>query len=69
MDRLVLINASVYAKGTGKLATLPKTVAYAGVSPWDVYSDLNHRYNTFSNMIADILRVYSIYDFSVFSLC
>nr|XP_004239058.1 uncharacterized protein LOC101245164 isoform X1 [Solanum lycopersicum] len=31
VDRLVLINASVYAKGTGKLATLPKTVAYAGV--------------------------------------
>lgn len=32
MDRLVLIDASVYAEGTGKLATLPKAVAYAGVS-------------------------------------
>ncbi|MCD7469589.1 hypothetical protein HAX54_008729 [Datura stramonium] len=31
VDRLVLINASVYAKGTGNLATLPKAVAYAGV--------------------------------------
>ncbi|KAM3359154.1 putative aminoacrylate hydrolase RutD isoform X2 [Capsicum galapagoense] len=31
VDKLVLINASVYAKGTGNLATLPKAVAYAGV--------------------------------------
>ncbi|XP_059317216.1 alpha/beta hydrolase domain-containing protein VTE7 isoform X2 [Lycium ferocissimum] len=31
VDRLVLIDASVYAEGTGNLATLPKAVAYAGV--------------------------------------
>ncbi|XP_075104253.1 alpha/beta hydrolase domain-containing protein VTE7-like isoform X3 [Nicotiana tabacum] len=29
--QLVLIDASVYAEGTGNLATLPKAVAYAGV--------------------------------------
>ncbi|XP_059317214.1 alpha/beta hydrolase domain-containing protein VTE7-like isoform X2 [Lycium ferocissimum] len=40
VDRLVLINASVYAKGTGNLANLPKAVAYAGIGrlhcllPW-----------------------------------
>ncbi|CAL0315233.1 unnamed protein product [Lupinus luteus] len=32
VKKLVLIGASVYAKGTGNLATLPRTVAYAGVS-------------------------------------
>ncbi|CAN4124584.1 unnamed protein product [Withania somnifera] len=32
VHRLVLIDASVYAEGTGNLATLPKAVAYAGVS-------------------------------------
>ncbi|KAL5582170.1 hypothetical protein UlMin_014612 [Ulmus minor] len=32
VKKLVLINASVYAKGTGNLAKLPKLVAYAGVS-------------------------------------
>lgn len=32
VDKLVLINASVYAEGTGHLARLPKIVAYAGVS-------------------------------------
>ncbi|KAA0050804.1 putative hydrolase YugF [Cucumis melo var. makuwa] len=31
VDRLVLIDASVYAKGTGNLATLPRLIAYAGV--------------------------------------
>nr|GMD00409.1 uncharacterized hydrolase YugF-like isoform X1 [Ipomoea batatas] len=31
VDRLVLIDASVYAEGTGNLATLPKAAAYAGV--------------------------------------
>lgn len=31
VDKLVLIDASVYAEGTGNLATLPKAVAYAGV--------------------------------------
>ncbi|XP_020998432.1 uncharacterized protein LOC107489571 isoform X1 [Arachis duranensis] len=31
VEKLVLIDASVYAEGTGKLATLPKAVAYAGV--------------------------------------
>ena len=31
VKKLVLINASVYAKGTGNLAKLPKLVAYAGV--------------------------------------
>ncbi|GAU50906.1 hypothetical protein TSUD_411140 [Trifolium subterraneum] len=31
VEKLVLIDASVYAEGTGNLATLPKAVAYAGV--------------------------------------
>ncbi|XP_038884274.1 uncharacterized hydrolase YugF isoform X1 [Benincasa hispida] len=31
VDRLVLIDASVYAEGTGNLATLPRLIAYAGV--------------------------------------
>uniref|UniRef100_A0A5B6YKK1 AB hydrolase-1 domain-containing protein n=1 Tax=Davidia involucrata TaxID=16924 RepID=A0A5B6YKK1_DAVIN len=32
VEKLVLIDASVYAEGTGNLSKLPKTVAYAGVS-------------------------------------
>ncbi|KAF1889730.1 hypothetical protein Lal_00025058 [Lupinus albus] len=32
VEKLVLIDASVYAEGTGNLATLPKAVAYAGES-------------------------------------
>lgn len=32
VKKLVLINASVYAEGTGNLAKIPTTVAYAGVS-------------------------------------
>lgn len=32
VDKLILIDASVYAEGTGSLARLPKFVAYAGVS-------------------------------------
>ncbi|CAL0318199.1 unnamed protein product [Lupinus luteus] len=32
VEKLVLIDASVYAEGTGNLATLPKAVAYAGVN-------------------------------------
>ncbi|KAG6396590.1 hypothetical protein SASPL_142742 [Salvia splendens] len=31
VDKLILIDASVYAEGTGNLATLPKVMAYAGV--------------------------------------
>ncbi|OIT35184.1 PREDICTED: uncharacterized protein LOC109243696 isoform X2 [Nicotiana attenuata] len=31
VDRLVLIDACVYAEGTGSLASLPKALAYAGV--------------------------------------
>ncbi|XP_061347317.1 alpha/beta hydrolase domain-containing protein VTE7 [Gastrolobium bilobum] len=31
VEKLVLIDASVYAEGTGNLATLPRAVAYAGV--------------------------------------
>nr|POE51946.1 putative hydrolase yugf [Quercus suber] len=31
VEKLVLIDASVYAEGTGNLATLPKIAAYAGV--------------------------------------
>ncbi|KAM3760963.1 hypothetical protein ACB098_01G232000 [Castanea mollissima] len=31
VEKLVLINASVYAEGTGALARLPRSVAYAGV--------------------------------------
>ncbi|KAG6736112.1 hypothetical protein POTOM_061185 [Populus tomentosa] len=32
VEKLVLINPSVYAEGTGHLAKLPESVAYAGVS-------------------------------------
>ncbi|PIA63084.1 hypothetical protein AQUCO_00200838v1 [Aquilegia coerulea] len=32
VEKLVLIGASVYSEGTGNLAKLPRTVAYAGVS-------------------------------------
>lgn len=32
VESLVLMDASVYAEGTGNLATLPKATAYAGVS-------------------------------------
>ncbi|XP_021299750.1 uncharacterized protein LOC110428282 isoform X2 [Herrania umbratica] len=32
VENLVLIDASVYAEGTGNLATLPRAAAYAGVS-------------------------------------
>ncbi|KAI3729248.1 hypothetical protein L6452_17901 [Arctium lappa] len=32
VDKLILIDASVYAEGTGNLSKLPKFVAYAGVS-------------------------------------
>jgi hypothetical protein len=32
VEKLVLINASVYAEGTGDLAKLPRIVAYALVS-------------------------------------
>ncbi|GMH27575.1 hypothetical protein Nepgr_029418 [Nepenthes gracilis] len=32
VSKLVLIDASVYAEGTGKLATLPRVVAYAAVA-------------------------------------
>ncbi|XP_019428865.1 PREDICTED: uncharacterized protein LOC109336606 isoform X2 [Lupinus angustifolius] len=32
VEKLVLIDASVYAEGTGNLATLPRAVAYAGVN-------------------------------------
>ncbi|WOH07875.1 hypothetical protein DCAR_0727309 [Daucus carota subsp. sativus] len=31
VDKLILIDASVYAEGTGNLSKLPKVVAYAGV--------------------------------------
>ncbi|KAK4766971.1 hypothetical protein SAY86_014722 [Trapa natans] len=45
VEKLILINASVYAEGTGHLARLPKTVAYAGVSllrstPLRLYANL-----------------------------
>lgn len=32
VDKLILVDASVYAEGTGDLAKLPKTLAYAGVN-------------------------------------
>ncbi|XP_021905432.1 uncharacterized protein LOC110820295 isoform X2 [Carica papaya] len=32
VEKLVLINASVYSEGTGQLAKLPKILAYAGVT-------------------------------------
>ncbi|KAJ0724980.1 putative alpha/beta hydrolase-1, serine aminopeptidase, S33 [Helianthus annuus] len=31
VDKLILINASVYAKGTGNLSKLPRSVAFSGV--------------------------------------
>ncbi|KVI05470.1 hypothetical protein Ccrd_016193 [Cynara cardunculus var. scolymus] len=40
VDKLILINASVYAEGTGNLSKLPKSIAYAGIAqlhcllPW-----------------------------------
>ncbi|XVE83686.1 hypothetical protein DITRI_Ditri16bG0106500 [Diplodiscus trichospermus] len=45
VEKLVLINPSVYAEGTGNLAKLPKVVAYAGVSllktfPLRLYANL-----------------------------
>ncbi|VVA29683.1 PREDICTED: alpha/beta [Prunus dulcis] len=45
VEKLVLINASVYAEGTGDLAKLPKFLAYAGVSllksiPLRLYANL-----------------------------
>ncbi|XVF58424.1 hypothetical protein PTKIN_Ptkin07bG0065800 [Pterospermum kingtungense] len=45
VEKLVLINPSVYAEGTGNLAKLPKLVAYAGVSllktfPLRLYANL-----------------------------
>ncbi|KAK2380786.1 alpha/beta-Hydrolases superfamily protein [Trifolium repens] len=51
VEKLVLIDASVYAEGTGNLATLPKAVAYAGVYllksiPLRVYAN----YLCFSNL-------------------
>ncbi|CAL0312196.1 unnamed protein product [Lupinus luteus] len=51
VEKLVLIDASVYAEGTGNLATLPKAVAYAGVSvlksiPLRLYAN----YLTFNNI-------------------
>ncbi|PWA81659.1 Alpha/beta hydrolase fold-1 [Artemisia annua] len=32
VDKLILINASVYSEGTGNLSKLPRSVAFAGVS-------------------------------------
>ncbi|KAK7317937.1 hypothetical protein RJT34_02579 [Clitoria ternatea] len=51
VEKLVLIDASVYAEGTGNLATLPKVVAYAGVYflksiPLRLYAN----YLTFTNI-------------------
>ncbi|KAJ4707309.1 alpha/beta-Hydrolases superfamily protein [Melia azedarach] len=45
VEKMVLINPSVYAEGTGNLAKLPKIVAYAGVSllksfPLRLYANL-----------------------------
>ncbi|XP_027077861.2 alpha/beta hydrolase domain-containing protein VTE7-like isoform X1 [Coffea arabica] len=45
VDKLILINASVYAEGTGLLTKLPKFLAYAGVSllkslPLRLYANL-----------------------------
>ncbi|XP_045816789.1 uncharacterized hydrolase YugF-like isoform X1 [Trifolium pratense] len=51
VEKLILIDASVYAEGTGNLATLPRSVAYAGVYllkslPLRLYAN----YLTFTNM-------------------
>lgn len=32
VEKLVMIDASVYAEGTGDLASLPRAAAYAGVN-------------------------------------
>uniref|UniRef100_A0A9I9E9R7 Uncharacterized protein n=1 Tax=Cucumis melo TaxID=3656 RepID=A0A9I9E9R7_CUCME len=59
VDRLVLIDASVYAKGTGNLATLPRLIAYAGFKTLDYRLqpidsvDLNKRRGTDSFAIID----------------
>ncbi|GAU45977.1 hypothetical protein TSUD_401170 [Trifolium subterraneum] len=51
VEKLILIDASVYAEGTGNLATLPRSIAYAGVNllkslPLRLYAN----YLTFTNM-------------------
>ncbi|XP_028803586.1 uncharacterized protein LOC114758681 isoform X3 [Neltuma alba] len=51
VEKLVLIDASVYAEGTGNLATLPRAVAYAGAyllksTPLRLYAN----YLTFSDI-------------------
>lgn len=44
VEKLVLIDASVYTEGTGNLSTLPKWLAYAGVSLLLYYPYLNRNH-------------------------
>ncbi|XP_016465850.1 alpha/beta hydrolase domain-containing protein VTE7-like isoform X2 [Nicotiana tabacum] len=61
--KLVLIDASVYAEGTGNLATLPKAVAYAGIGrlhcllPWWEDATVNFMISGGYNVVAQIEHV------------
>lgn len=44
VQKLVLIDASVYTEGTGNLATLPKWLAYAGVSLLTCFLEMAFEY-------------------------
>ncbi|CAN6477215.1 unnamed protein product [Victoria cruziana] len=63
VSELVLIDASVYAEGTGRLSRLPRPVAYAGVSllhcllPWWDDATVDFMLSGGYNVIADINQV------------
>ncbi|KAJ6683996.1 hypothetical protein OIU85_007669 [Salix viminalis] len=63
VEKLVLINPSVYAEGTGELAKLPKSVAYAGVGrlhcllPWWKDATVNFMLSGGYNVISQIKQV------------
>lgn len=56
VDKLILIDASVYAESTGDLAKLPRILAYAGVSPF---------FNSFKHFLL-ILQFFTDSAFSIF---
>ncbi|KAJ7971064.1 alpha/beta-Hydrolases superfamily protein [Quillaja saponaria] len=63
VEKLVLINASVYSEGTGDLAKLPKPVAYAGVGrlhcllPWWNEATISFMNSGGYNVISHIKQV------------
>ncbi|XP_047255486.1 2-hydroxy-6-oxononadienedioate/2-hydroxy-6-oxononatrienedioate hydrolase isoform X3 [Capsicum annuum] len=63
VDRLVLIDASVYAEGTGNLAKLPKALAYAAIGrlhcllPWWEDATVNFMISGGYNVIDQIKHV------------